>query len=202
MNGIRIYFTLLSFLLFLSSYGQQQTNIIESIKIDKKIKEKVDRKVSLEQSDIYGLFDLKIYKNDTLVFDTYQTNQSLKTRISATLIGSDTIAIIGNPHPFYGFEIMIINDKVSVLYKQGKLAGNSYRLQPNEFWKSKIAVPCKSYNLTLVKKPEFRSKEELEGIVELQSDEYYELANSSVNKLKVSLTGYFKTEKLPFLKIP
>lgn len=59
-----------------------------------------------------------------------------------------------------------------------------------------VSVPCKTYKLTLRNKPTFKKGEVVEGIIELVSDEYYEVANGRETKYKMQLTGYFKTEPL------
>lgn len=59
-----------------------------------------------------------------------------------------------------------------------------------------VSVPCKTYKLTLSKKPGFKEGEVLEGVIELTSDEYYEVANGKESKYRMQLTGYFRTDRI------
>ena len=61
-------------------------------------------------------------------------------------------------------------------------------------------LSCKNYKLSLAEKPQIIKGETFEGIIELTTDDYYQISKGIKTKKKVYLKGYFKTEPLQTLQ--
>jgi hypothetical protein len=141
--------------------------------------------------------DFKMYENDILVFDTYSKGKGIdECMIFSTLTG-DTINITGFAGMFAGFGYLITLFKDTCIVSHfSKSDAEIYKLHKTDSLEYGVSVPCKTYKLTLSQKPAFKKGEVLEGIIELLSEDYYEVANGKEKKYKMQLTGYFKTDPL------
>ncbi|MBK7307655.1 MAG: hypothetical protein IPI88_11895 [Chitinophagaceae bacterium] len=59
-----------------------------------------------------------------------------------------------------------------------------------------LFITPSSFKLTLVDKPLFNENEVIQGIIEMTSDDYYEITHDGEKSKKVQLTSYFKTKPL------
>jgi hypothetical protein len=114
-----------------------------------------------------------------------------------TSLDGDTINITGFMGMFagFGYQIALFKDTCIVRHFM-KSDAEIYKLNKTDSLTFGVSVPCKTYKLTLTNKPSFKKGDIVEGVIELMSDEYYEVANGNERKYKMQLTGYFKTEPL------
>jgi len=165
--------------------------------IDPGIRSMVDKKVKSGKGLIMTSMDFRMFENDSIINDTYAEGKSIDECMTMTSLDGDTINItcfLGMTAAF-GYQIALFKDTCIVTHFI-KSDAEIYKLNKSDSLTFGVSVPCKTYKLTLAGKPTFKKGDIVEGIVELMSDEYYEVANGNEKKYKMQLTGYFKTEPL------
>jgi hypothetical protein len=182
--------------LCLSLISCTQTGSAESkapYTIDPAVKDEVAKKISSVNDIILGAIDYKLYENDSLIIDSHSTGKSGECFNMASLEG-DTINITGFMGMFagFGYTIALYNDTCIVRHFS-KSDAEIYKLHKNDPLGFNVSVPCRSYSLTLAKKPDFKKGETVQGIIELVSEDYYEAANGEERKYKMQLKSWFRT---------
>ncbi len=198
MIKISTLFISLLFLIALSSCGQKPKSIDNSTYfVDQSIKAKVDKKVKSFNGMTMSSMDFKMFENDSIVGDTYAKGKSIDECMTMTSLKGDTINITGFIGMFagFGYQIALFKDTCIVRHFI-KSDAEMYKLNKDDSLSFGVSVPCKTYKLTLTNKPTFKKGDIVEGIIELTSDEYYEVANGNERKYKIQLTGYFRTEPI------
>ena len=94
-----------------------------------------------------------------------------------------------------GYQIALFKDTCIVSHFATSDA-EIFKLHKNDSLRPGISVPFKTYKLTLAANPTFIKGEVVEGMIELTSCDYYEVANGKEAKCKIQLTGYFRTDPL------
>jgi hypothetical protein len=187
------------FLIVCSSCGQTATKSVDNgaYTVDPAIKAKVDRKVSSLNGVTTTSMDFKMFENDSVVADTYAKGKSIDQCMMMTSFDGDTINITGFMGMFagFGYQIALFKDTCIVRHF-AKSDAEIYKLNKTDSLTFGVSVPCKTYKLTLTNKPTFKKGDIVEGIIELTSNDYYEVANDKESKYKMQLTGYFKTDPL------
>jgi len=112
-------------------------------------------------------------------------------------LDGDTISITGFMGMFagFGYQVALFRDTCIVRHFI-KSDAEIYKLKKPDSLTFGVSVSCVTYKLILTNKPTFKKGDIVEGIIELMSDDYYEVANGNERKYKMKLTGYFKTEPL------
>ena len=174
-----------------SQAQQDNTNY----KVDSDIKEKVDKQTSSTNGVAMGQMEVKLFENDSLIFDTYGKDKKLEF-FTMTTIKNDTIHIIGFAGMFagFGFYLDLFKDSCTITHL-AKSDAEFYKLNKSDTALTfGLSVPCPYKNLTLVNKPTFKEGEIIEGIIELTSSDYWEVANGHEKKYRMQLKACFKTE--------
>ncbi|MBL1162152.1 MAG: hypothetical protein D8M52_10630 [Chlorobi bacterium] len=198
MTKLTKFFSLIFLLVAITSCGQTQKPFDNgSYIVDNSIKQKVDKKVKSYNGVTMSSMDVKLYENDSVTADTYSKGKSIDECMTFTTLDGDTINITGFAGMFagFGYQITLFKDTCIVRH-YAKSDAEIYKLHKTDSLEFGVSVPCKTYKLTLSKKPTFKKGEVLEGIIELTSEDYYEVANRGETKCKIQLTGYFKTDPL------
>jgi hypothetical protein len=193
MTNISTLFISTLLLIVFSSCGQAPGAYV----IDPSIKTIVDKKVRSFNGSTFGSMDFKMFENDSIVGDTYSKGKSINECISMASLEGDTINITGflGMTAAFGYQITLFKDTCIVRHFM-KTDAKIYKYKKTDPLNFGVSVPCTAYKLTLISKPTFKKGDVIGGIIELTSDDYYEVANGSENKCKMQLTGYFKTEPL------
>jgi len=165
--------------------------------IDPGIRSTVDKKVKSGRGLIMTSMDFRMFENDSIVDDTYANGKSIDECMTMSSLDGDTINITGflGMTAAFGYQIALFKDTCIVRHFI-KSDAEIYKLKRSDSLTFGISVPCKTYKLTLTAKPTFKKGDVVEGIIELMSDEYYEVANGNETKYKMQLTGYFRTDAL------
>jgi hypothetical protein len=198
MTNISTFFFSTLLLIAIASCGQTPKSIDNgAYVVDQSIKAKVDKKVKSFNGVTMSSMDFKMFENDSIVADTYAKGKSVDECMTMTSLDGDTINITGFMGMFagFGYQIALFKDTCIVRHFI-KSDAEIYKLNKTDSLTFGVSVPCKTYKLTLTNKPTFKKGDIVEGIIELMSDEYYEVANGNERKYKMQLTGYFKTEPL------
>lgn len=198
MRNISTIFISTLLLITFSSCGQTPKSFYNgAYVVDPGIKVTVDKKVRSFEGVTMTSMDFKMYENDSLIGDTYSKGKSIDECMTKATLDGDTINIIGFMGMFagFGYQIALFKDTCIVRHF-AKSDAEIYKLNKDDSLEFGVSVPCKTYKLTLSKKPTFNKGDVLEGIIELTSDEYYEVANGKESKFRMQLTGYFRTDPL------
>ena len=194
------FLTLLSLTLVVSSSScaqtQKRTNNSTYI-VDSSIKNKVEEKVKSFRGITMNSMDFKMFENDSIIADTYAKGKSIDECMTISSLDGDTINISGflGMTAAFGYQIALFKDTCIVRHFM-KTDVEIYKYKKTDSLNFGVSVPCQTYKLILANKPTFKKGEVIEGIIELTSDDYYEVSNGNENKFKMQLTGYFKTEPL------
>ncbi len=145
--------------------------------------------------------DFKMFENDSLIGDTYATGKSIDECMIMALQEGDTINITGflGMTAAFGYEIALFKDTCIVRHFM-KSDVEIYKLKKTDSLKFGVSVSCRSYKLVLTEKPTFKKGAVIEGMIELTSDDYFEVADGQENKYSMQLTGYFKTAPVESLE--
>jgi len=197
MKSISTFLTAAFFVMALGSCGRAPKHTGSAYTIDPGIKTKVDPKIKSVSDLLMSSMDVKIFVDDSLVADTYAEGKMLDECMTRSSLDGDTIHISSFAGMFagFGYQVALFGDTCIVRHFV-KSDAEIYKLKKTDPPTFGIAVPCRSYKLTLVSRPTFKKGDVVEGIIELTSGEYYEVANGSERKYKIQLTGYFKTAPL------
>lgn len=181
------------------------------LKLDKNIKEEVESKIMKSEFG-NSMGDKLLIYNNILTTDYYENDSLLSTtnsQIQAMPFKSffypqnDTTVIDGAYGLFggFGFSIKLIN-KEAIIYHM--LAGDDfpvYSLTKEGELKYRIEVPTTKAKLTLSKIPILEEEEIVYGIVEFDSNEYYQsgviLDGEEIEerrKIRMNMKIYFKSK--------
>jgi len=186
-----LIFTLLFSLTSCLQAQQDNTNY----KVDGNIKETVDNQTSSTNGVAMGHMEVKMFENDSLIFDSYGKDKKLEF-FTMTTIKNDTIHIIGFAGMFagFGFYLDLFKDSCTITHL-AKSDAEIYKLNKSDTTLTfGLSVPCPYKTLTLVNKPTFKEGEIIEGIIELTSQDFWEVANGHEKKYRMQLKAFFKTE--------
>lgn len=162
--------------------------------VDSSIKAEVSKKVKAHSGEPTSSADIKIYEDDSLLFDSHNQGKSIE---NGTVIASqynDTISIacdLGTLSGF-GYKILLFKDTCIITHTI-KYDADILRLHKNDDPVSQLNVPCTAYKLTLSRHPSFKIGESLDGIVEFTTADYYEDINAGKKKCRLQLKGWFRT---------
>ena len=145
-----------------------------------------------------GEIKIKMYENDSLIFDAYKEKDLKLPLFTMSNLKNDTIhitAFCGFTAAF-GFYIDLFNDKSDITYLEHTDA-LVYKLNKDDTaLQFSLSVPCPKQKLILVEEPHYKYGDVVEGKIELSSKDYYSKSNGEEKKYRVELTAWFKTEPL------
>lgn len=193
----------------LVSLGQNAKHDSKSFAIDKHIEKEVESKISESQ---FGEIekDVLIYEN-TLIIDYFENDSltiSTKGKDKKVVFKSffynynDTLTIDGAYGLFegVGFSIKIKNNKATVYHMLASDEFPSYSINENDSLEYRIEVPCTNTKLTLSKRPKLKNGEIIYGMVEFESENYYQSGPMSDEKeigprkkIRMNMKIYFKS---------
>lgn len=204
MINCRIVFFLTLVLIELSSCGQTSEPIEKGgYSIDSTIRKKIDKIVKSPDGQTRSSMEYKLYRDGSLVENTYTDNETHDPCYTMIFLDGETInmfAFAGETGDF-GYRISLFKDTCKVGYFV-KSKAPRYKLNRNDSLEDGINVPCKAYKLVLSEKPVFDKGTALEGIIELTSNDYYEVVSGQENKYKIQLRSYFRTNPIMELYLP
>jgi hypothetical protein len=170
--------------------------------VDKSVEQKVNSKIGAFHRKAQSFMDFKIYENDSLTWDSQETKKIRDQCMTMTTLEGDTINIVvflGMAAGF-GYQIALFRDTCMVVHF-AKSDAEIYKLRENDSLEFGVNVPCKHYTLTLSERPNFKKGQVLNGVVDLDSENYFEVANGTEKRCRVQLTGYFRTDPVESLYI-
>lgn len=201
MIKYNLFFSFFGFFIFFTSCGQTPKTFYNGAYIvDNNVKKQVEKEVSSFNGIIFGAMDFKMFENDSLIADTYSKGKSIEC-ITMTTLDGDTANIAGfvGISAAFGFKIALFKDTCIIrFFESSDFIDTTTKPDSSIFVGG--SLPCKTYKLTLANKPQIKKGEIIEGIIELTTDDFYQVSNGIKTKNKVYLKGYFKTEPLQSLE--
>jgi len=200
MSTFRQFSTIAAFCLCIAALNTtmaQTRQDYTTFKVDRSVKDTVDKLTTLTDGFATGQMKIRLFVNDSLFFDTYDKDENLEF-FTMTFIEKDTIQIIGFFGMFvgFGFYLDLFKGGCSITHLV-KSDAEIYKINKSDTSLTyKLSVPCSERKLTLVNKPTFRKGEIIQGIIELTSQDYWEVANGHENKYRVQLKAYFKATEM------
>ena len=195
MNKIQI----IIFSLLLLSFKSEDTSLISKYKIDESIKDEVNDNIGNMNGVPIGNMEIRVFEDDVLIFDNFGENEKGELVFMVTQ-QQDTISIIG----FIGFTMAIgfyldlYGDSYELTYLV-KSDADIYKYNKQDTKLSyKLSVPCSYTSCILTDTPTFMEEDSISGIVELKSNEFWQLANGRENKYRVELKAYFLATEMDF----
>jgi len=163
--------------------------------IDPTIKQTVEANIKL--TDLSGNSAMKTIEtiNDTTLPENFGLGKNLDAITEASL-AQDTIIItssLATREASFGYKIILRGDICTVKYFS--LADeNIFKINETDKPSHLISMTCQISKLTLSHNPQFKTGELIEGVVELTTNDFWSTIDGQNNKVKVRLTGYFKTK--------
>lgn len=181
---------LLPFSYFSCKAGDKNPKL--TYKVDESLRKEVENNTGDMNGVPIGKFELRIYENDVLTFDNFGDEQKGEL-FFMTSYQNDTISIIGIAGftmalGFYldlyrnNYELTYMIKSDAEIYKYNEDDAKAYH---------KLSVPCSYTSCTLTSKPTFKTEDIVSGVVELKSNDFWDLANGRKNKYRVELKAYF-----------
>lgn len=164
--------------------------VIAKYQIDSSIKEKL-RSIVLSENNIAATYiEVKAFENDTLTQDTiYKRNADFNLDHSPRIRG-DSMYIKFHAFNNVAFYLGILND--SFLVDPFSLDELLFIETSDSLIQIIRSIPLKKSNLSLFKKPTFKERELIEGLLEINSVDYKILKSADNKKLRFELRVYFK----------
>lgn len=137
--------------------------------------------------------DVELFENDSSTFSSFGDEKPLMAFTRCWSHG-DTTTVIGALGLFVksGYRIDLVKDRFSVFYFTGSDI-EMYKLNKADTTLSLgIAVPAIGAQVTLTHKPSDHPGEEILGIVDLLSEDFYEVGNNGEAKDRIRLRAYFR----------
>jgi len=184
-----------SLLISITSYGQKASPFI----IDSTVSKIVDENIKITDFPASSAMKSTETINDTTFAENYGFGKNLGAITQASL-SHGTIFITSflmAREATFGYKIILTRDNCTIKYFS--LADEDI-LKINKADKPShlISFVCPTNKLTFSQRPQFKIGELIEGVVELTTNDFWSYNKGKNTKVKVKLTGYFKTNLSEF----
>ncbi len=187
--------TFLTTLIFIGAINPCLSQSNHAYTLDSNVSTRVEPKVAVRNTINIGSVDYRVMINDSISINTYDSLSMFKSGVVSAYIHGDSICIWGffGRMGTFGFQISFFQDSCQVNYVVWD-DFPKYKMKPNDSLHDNLLVPCKNYTLTISRKPTFKSDQNIGGIVDFETaDFFYRPSGGRDRKISVKLTGYFRT---------
>ena len=178
-------------LICLASCGQSSLPYTIDSTIDNTVDENIKSTMTQALNAIKSIETI----NDTTKLENFGLGKNLDA-ITDAYLSNDTIYLISTlaaRDATFGYKVILT--KKSVIVNYFAIADeNVFKFKKSDKPERKISFECPINKLTLSQKPEFKTGETIEGVLELTTNDYWTGSNETETKIKKQLTGYFKTK--------
>lgn len=184
-------------LLLISCSSGDRVNTKVEYKIDPGIITEVAKNTRKEGKIDIGSMEIRYYEDDSLVTETFSSNQAIPFFIMQKH-STQTIRIdcVVGMFDAWGIHLELDKTKFNIAHFSGADFG-IYRKQKSDTVLSPgIYLKCKHPSLTLQAYPQFEDGEEISGIIEFKTPEYWEVSNGKEKKIRIEGKAYFRTKLL------
>jgi hypothetical protein len=180
-------------LLLISCSSGDGVNNKAEYKIDPGITTEVAENTRKEDKLDIGSMEIRYYEDDSLVSETFSNEKSVPFWIMQEH-STESIQIDGVVGMFdaWGIHLELDKTKFSVAYFSGADFGIYKKQKSDTVLSPGIYLKCKHPSLTLQAYPQFEDGEEISGIIEFQTPEYWEVSNGKEKKVRIEGRAYFR----------
>jgi len=174
----------------LTSCGQKSLPYL----VDPAIGKTVDENIKATMSQTLNAIKSVETINDTINSENFGLGKNLDA-ITDAYLSNDTIYIVSAlaaRDATFGYKIILTRQNCVVNYFS-VADENIFKVKKNDTPGHRISFGCSIKNLTLSQELKFEIGEPIEGILELTTNDYWSVSNNIDKKIKLRLTGYFKT---------
>lgn len=184
--------------------GQQVWPPKIKFSVDSTIRPVIDPAISKETYAALPAMDVQMFVNDKVVLNTFEQEKKVQF-LTHAYYERDTLYILGFAGMFsgFGFYLDLYADSSRVTLYAATDGPEIYKLYPTDsVYQRKLSVPAKFCDLTLTKKPEYRDGEIVEGLVNLDSEDFYSKSHDEQrdDKIQAKIRAYFRTDVVHFPK--
>lgn len=193
----KLQIVIILFSLLFSSFSQGQTISKQGYKIDSTIKDQIDELTNSLNGVAMGKMEIRMYENDSLIFDNYGKDKKVEF-LTMTTLDNDTFHSVGFAGMFAGFGFFLDiykNNYVVTYLVKSDVEVYKYN-QADTTLAFGLSVACPKTSLTLANTLTFKQDEVISGIVELNSSDFWEVSNGEEKKYRMELKAYFNTGKI------
>ena len=166
--------------------------------VDNTIATEIDKKIEPFQGKYNANLSFIVYENGrevikkdnkpALSFTSFSNNIVAVDCLNGTNDGFGFFLMIGKDTSFINFKVLSKSD--SILFR----SANASALQPE------LLVNCVNSKVTLAQAPMFVQGEVIQGLVDLESEPFYEVRNNKERKVNFRIVAFFKSEPTPVNK--
>ena len=182
-------------LISITSSGQKDPPFI----VDSTVSTIVDENIKLTDFPASSTMKSTMTINDTTFAENYGFGKNLGAVTQASL-RHDTIFITSflmAREATFGYKIILTRDSCTIKYFS--LADEDiFKINKADKPSHLISFICQTNKLTFSRRPQFKIGELIEGVVELATNDFWSYNKGQNTKVKVKLTGYFKTKLSQF----
>lgn len=181
-------------------HGQQIWPPKIKFSIDSTIRPAIDQSIAKGEYAALPTLDLQMFVNNEEVINTFEKEKKVQF-LTQAYYERDTLYILGFIGMFsgVGFYLDLYGDSSRVTLYATTDGPEVYKLNETDTtYQRGLSVPAKSCNLTLTKVPEYMEGEIVEGLVTLDSREFYSKSHKEQrdDKIQAKISAYFRTEPI------
>ena len=141
-----------------------------------------------------GSLEIRYYEDDSLITETFSNDKSVSFWIIQKH-SPDHIQLTGMVGMFdaSGFRLGITKEKFNVDYFTNADFGIYKKKKSDTVLSSGVTLQCKDESLTLSAYPGFEDGEDIIGIVEFKTPEYWQVSNGKEKKIRLEGKAYLST---------
>ena len=185
----------ISLLISTTSCGQKALPYV----VDSTVSTTVDENIKSTLTTAQSGMKLIVTINDSTNAENYGLGKNFGAITQASL-SHDTIfitSLLMARKATSGYKIILTHDSCTVKYFS--LADEDiFKINKIDKPRHLILFVCRTNKLTFSEKPQFKTGELIEGMVNLTTDDFWSFNNGQNTKVRVKLTGYFKTNLSQF----
>lgn len=180
-----------------SSCEQPKRSKSAIYKIDSSVISTVNQKIAAFNGKSNACISFVMYEGDRAIIKEDNTAALSFTSFSKNIIAIDCLngtndgfgffLMIGRDSSLVNFKVLSRND--SVLFKASEASTAS----------PELLVKCMTSRVRLAREPGYVRGEVIQGIVELESEYFYEVRREKERKVKFKIEAYFKSEPVPVI---
>lgn len=186
---------LFSIILLISCNNKERVSEKTSYKINPEIASEIDINTKLDGKLEMGAMEIKVFEDDSLVAETFSSDKCLPFWIMPEN-SKNSIQIMGIVGLFdaSGFRLGLTKTNYDVNYFSSSDFGIYKVNKKDTTLTGQINLKCKKTTLVLEKYPQFEKGNEISGIVEFKTPDYWEVSNGKEKKVRIEAKAYFKTK--------
>ena len=182
-------------LIIIACNDEVKTPMNTTYKVDSKIASEVDNNTVLKDNTEMGSMEIKRFENDSLVQETFSSDKIvpfwiMKEKTPASVEITGMVGLFDAS----GFQLSLTKTDYKLIY----FSGADFRIykmhKEDTVLTPEISLECKKRSLILKEYPSLEKGEEIAGIVEFKTPEYWTVSKGVEKKVRIEGKAYFKTK--------